>query len=254
LVDFQGRFAMVNNDLAQVMRDAAERSYPAEACGVVISVGKKSIAVECKNIAVNPNAHFMIDPVDYCAAADRGEVVGIWHTHPELSPQPSDADRVGCEASELPWFIIGINKVQDSFTFEGPIVVEPSGFEMDYVGRPYVFGVLDCYSLVRDYYRRERGIKMGEYPRIDRFWNKGHDFFLDNFKNEGFERVEDEPKEGDLFIMQVSAAIPNHIGIYIGNDQMLHHCDGRLSRRDIYGGYWLKHTVAHIRLGASNAN
>jgi cell wall-associated NlpC family hydrolase len=40
---------------------------------------------------------------------------------------------------------------------------------------------------------------------------------------------------------------PNHIAVYIGNEMILHHGHGRLSRRDIYGGFWQKHTTHHLR-------
>lgn len=240
---------MASNSLTDVMQASAAAQYPSEACGVVIRKGKKSIALPCKNLAENPRAHFVMDIHDYAAAADQGEIIGIWHTHVEMSNSPSDADRVGCENSELPWYIISIHKAGDSFVFSDAYVLNPSGFEMPYLERPYAFGVLDCWSLVRDYYRREYQIKLGDYPRIERFWVEGFNFFSDNWKREGFVSLVDdeEPKAGDLLILQTSQGSANHIAIYVGDQMIMHHCHGRLSRRDIYGGYWLKHTVLHLR-------
>lgn len=242
----------MGNDLLQVIQEEGVRQYPNEACGVVVRVGKKSVAIPCKNAADNPQTHFVMDVADYCAAADQGEIVGIWHTHPEASSQPSDADRVGCENSEVPWYIVGISKAADSFYFDEMAVVEPSGFEMPYLERPYAFGVLDCWSLVRDYYRREFGIQLGNYPRIERFWAKGHNFFgsPENWEKEGLVLLtnDEEPRNGDLFFIQTDRFdAPNHVGIYVGNEMMLHHAHGRLSRHDIYGGYWQKHTTHHLR-------
>lgn len=235
-------------DLALAMREFGEAQYPNEACGLVVKVGKKSLPVVCRNRAEDPRNNFVMDIHDYAAAADQGEIIGVWHTHVECPNSPSDADLVGCENSGLPWYITSIHKSEDGFISDGPIVVNPSGFELPYLERPYVFGVLDCWSLVRDYYRREFGITLGDYPRIEKFWEQGHDFFGQNWKNEGMVKLIDrEPIPGDLFILQTGHANPNHIAIYIGDDMILHHCHGRLSRRDIYAGYWHKHTMLHLR-------
>jgi cell wall-associated NlpC family hydrolase len=47
--------------------------------------------------------------------------------------------------------------------------------------------------------------------------------------------------------MKVASSVPNHAAIYIGGDIILHHVYGRLSNRQIYGGYWRKHTTHHLR-------
>ena len=239
----------MGTDLLATIQEEGMRQYPAEACGVVIRKGKKSIAIACKNAAENPNAHFVMDVNDYASAADEGEIIGIWHTHPNASPQPSDADRVGCENSEVPWYIVGVYRVDGEFSFSEMVSFEPNGFEMPYIERPYAFGVMDCWSLVRDFYKREYGMTLGDYPRIEKFWKNGFDFFGENWKKEGFiQLIDEEPRDGDLFLMQTDGSgNPNHIAVYIGNEMILHHGHGRLSRRDIYGGFWQKHTTHHLR-------
>lgn len=239
---------MASNDMMAVIKEAAAAAYPNEACGLIVRRGAKSVTVVCSNVSETPKTHFVMDVRDYAKAADQGEVIGVWHTHVEQSNKASDADLAGVENSELPWYIVSVFKAGDEFIFEGPNVVEPSGHETPYLERPYAFGVLDCWSLVRDYYRREFGIKLGDYPRIEYFWQHGFNFFGENWKKEGFVKMIDaEPKVGDLFIIQTAPENPNHIAVYVGEEQILHHCHGRLSKRDIYGGYWLKHTVLHLR-------
>lgn len=240
----------MSNDLISFIQEEGARQYPNEACGLVVRVGKKSVPVACKNVAENPQQHFVMDVRDYAAASDMGEVIGIWHTHVEIPPTPSDADKMGCENSELPWFIVSVYKAEEGYNFSEMTITEPSGFELAYLERPYAFGVLDCWSLVRDYYRREFNIKLGDYPRIERFWANGYNFFGENWKNEGFVQLvnDEEPRTGDLFLIQTDGSgNPNHIAIYLGDEVILHHCHGRLSRRDIYGGYWHKHTTHHLR-------
>ena len=245
---FLERIELAKNDLNLFIQEVGAREYPNEACGVVVRLGKKSIPIACENTAADKRNHFVISPVDYAKASDVGEIIGIWHTHIEIPPIPSDADKVGCANSELPWYIVSVYKAGDGFGFSEMTVTEPSGFELDYLERPYAFGVLDCWSLVRDYYRREYSIKLGDYPRIEKFWAEGYNFFGENWKEEGFRQlIDEEPKEGDLFLIQTDGKFPNHIAIYIGGEMILHHCHGRLSRRDIYGGYWHKHTTHHLR-------
>lgn len=238
-----------SSDLKAAMRLAGETSYPNEACGLVVSVGKKSRIFECKNHAEDKRNQFRIAAEDFARLSDMGEVVGVWHTHCEESENPSDADRAACESSELTWYILAVRKVEDqTFTFSDILVLTPSGFEMDYLGRPYIFGVFDCYSLIVDYYRREFDIVLGNYPHIDNWANLGHNFFAESYEKEGFIRLIDQaPTAGDLFLIQSGATVPNHVAIYLGDEIIMHQTHGRLSRRDIYGGYWQKHTTHHLR-------
>jgi len=240
---------VICDDLLAVMKTCAEKSYPNEACGLVVRVGKKSRAIECINVSATPATHFLISPQSYAQVADVGEVVGVWHTHVNGPATASPADMVGCENSEVPWYIVAIHKTDSAFGFSEMVIVEPSGFELPYLERPYAFGVLDCWSLVRDYYRREFDIALGDYPRIERFWANGHNFFGECWPQEGLVRVDgQEPQVGDLFFIQTDGTgNPNHVAIYIGDELILHHCHGRLSRRDVYGGYWAKHTQIHTR-------
>lgn len=239
----------MTSDLLDVMKEEGAKAYPHEACGYVIRKGKKSLAVPCVNASETPRNHFLIDAQERHRVESMGEIVGVWHTHVDEPPTPSAADRVGCENSDLPWFILGVNGPAGSPSFSELVTLEPEGFELPYLERPYAFGVLDCWSLVRDFYRREYAIALGDYPRIEDFWLKGMDFFGQGWKEQGFRQlIDQEPAAGDLFLIQTDASgLANHIAIYLGDEVILHHCHGRLSRRDIYGGYWQKHTVIHLR-------
>lgn len=223
--------------------------FPQEACGLVLAKGKKTVWVTCRNVSSYPTEQFRIDPLDYAAAMQEGEVIGVWHTHVNQPATASVADLQGCEASNLPWYIVSIHESQGRFEFSDIQMVTPSGFEMPYLDRPYVFGIFDCWSLVRDYYKREYSLTLGDYPRIENFW-KTHRFFSEGWKQEGFVQLVDiEPVIGDVFLVQTdNVDEPNHILLYIGDDKVLHHSYNRLSSRDVYGGgYWQKHTVLHLR-------
>lgn len=235
--------------LDRLMRLSAVATWPNEACGLVLRVGNKTVPIICENISPEPKAQFLISTEDYCEASNRGEIAGVWHTHVGVLPVPSDSDKVGCEASGVPWFILSAYKNEaGEFSFSEIEKVEPSGFEMPYVGRPYVFGVLDCWSLVRDYYRREFQIQLDDFPRVPEFWTTQHRFFEDNWEAQDFVEVNGSPAIGDLLMFRSGQGDPiNHIAIYTGDGQMLHHADGRLSRRDSYNSHWQKLTSHNIR-------
>ena len=76
-----------------------------------------------------------------------------------MSPEPSQADRVACEATALPWFIV-------SFPSGHWTELRPQGYAAPLVGREWSHGVLDCYSLIRDWYAQERGIDLPDFPRF----------------------------------------------------------------------------------------
>ena len=235
-------------DLEAIMRQEGMANYPNEACGLVVAANGRPHIIICQNTAEDPRTNFRIHPHEYIEAAKQGEVLGVWHTHVDVPPNPSDMDVAGCNASALPWYILSVWNTHEGLRCTPIHSMYPRETDITYEGRTYLFGVSDCYTLVRDYYQNEFRITLGEYPRVERFWEKGLDFFANGYEEQGFELLIDkEPQIGDLFIMQVGSKLPNHIGIYVGDDRMLHHCQGRLSRVDTYGGMWAKHTSHHLR-------
>lgn len=229
--------AQLKTDILQHAKEAD----PKEACGLIHVIKGRRRYYRCSNIAATPDEHFVLAPEDYAVAEDMGEIVAIVHSHPTSRPDPSPADRISCNNTGLPWVIVNPKTEQWGYC-------EPTDFELPYVGREFVFGVVDCYSLVRDWYKRELGLELDDFPRRDRFWERGENLYLDSYKSQDFRQVSfTELQYGDAILMQLGAELPNHAAIYLGDQQILHHVQGRLSSRDVYGGYYVKSTAMVLR-------
>lgn len=78
----------------------AEAGYPNEVCGLLIGRGSSVEAfIEAKNLNVErARDRYELDPLSFMKADDfarsRGlEVIGIYHSHPDHPPLPSETDR-----------------------------------------------------------------------------------------------------------------------------------------------------------------
>lgn len=226
--------------LPAVQAHAAECA-PRECCGVAVVRKGKLRYFPCRNLHAGAGDVFAIDPADYAAAEEAGTVVAVVHSHVGLPPAPSMADKVGIEDTGLPWLIV--NHPVGTWT-----LTAPEGYAAPYVGRPFVHAVLDCYTLIRDWYARERGIALPDYARADRWWEKGGDLYRQNFADAGFvEIAERELQPGDVILMQAMAPVTNHGAIYLGGNLILQHVMGRLSSRDVWGGAWRKSATHFLR-------
>ena len=226
--------------------EQAKAECPREACGLVIIKNGKQVYCPAKNLAKGSD-NFILDPLDYEKADTAGEIVAVIHSHPNMSAKPSQADLVACEGSGLPWFICGIPSEQWEY-------IEPSGYIAPLVGRQWSHGVLDCYAIIRDWYAQEKNISLLDFERSDEWWKMGGNLYLDNFEKAGFKRITLEDLScGDVILMTVNSTVPNHGAIYLGDNMILHHVHGRLSTRDIFGGYWLKNAMVYLRYEKNTA-
>ena len=218
--------------------DHARASMPMESCGVIIAGAFHAV----HNLAEEIN-YFVMDMREVVdLIARHGPLQAIVHSHAFLPAHASIADLVSCEKHGLPWLIVAMPTRQY-------LVIEPKGYAAPLIGRPWAWGTLDCYGLVRDAYATLGGIELKDYPRDWGWWERGENIIADQFLDAGFvELDQDAPYQHlDVIGMQVRCQVVNHVGVWLEGDDILHHLAGRNSVREPFGGLYRKATRFHLR-------
>ena len=110
----------------------AKKEDPKEAVGLLLNKKGKKVYFPCKNIASNPKNTFILDPLDYIEGEKLGDIVAVIHSHPVTPPLPTQADKVSCESTGIPFHIV--NPKTESWGY-----YEPNGFKAPLLGREYVW-------------------------------------------------------------------------------------------------------------------
>lgn len=205
-----------NHVLAAFKLDAIGR-YPQEACGIL--AGGQYLPID--NVHEDPEHHFAMP-----GSVWRFGPEAVFHSHTNRRKAPSRDDMEQQIRSALPWAIV---------TTDGKVVSDPVWFGDQVpipplIGRDFVHGVTDCFSLARDWYRM-RGIVFPDVPRDDEWWNDGGNLYLDYMMQSGFRIFHVGPdysgplEIGDGLLMRISrqVKVPHHGAVYVGNGKMIHH-------------------------------
>lgn len=240
-------------DTREDMLDHAAACYPNESCGYIID--RKY--VPCTNVHNNPDKQFKIGYKDVVRCERLGEIEAVVHSHPNGSSKPTTYDLMQMSMGDVPWVIVAYPEI-DIKVYAAKVYKAPL------INREYIHGVLDCYSIVRDYYSRELDIQLDNFERQDCWWESASSasLYADNFKSQGFVEVQDLQRHDVILCRVQPTEHINHALIYLGDDGdltsektevaigehlVLHHPYMRRSRREIYGNVWQERTAIIVR-------
>lgn len=219
-----------------VIRSAALQDPENETCGFVLESGE---VVQCFNRAEDPVNTFEISPLDYALYEDKG-IKGVWHSHIKLDGF-SPFDQQVIASDPMPWAVYCLAK--DHFTECNPHTVAPL------LGRPYVFGVYDCYSVVSDKLQ-EMGVALPQWERS--FFGEWNTPEFTPFDDQALivgRPVQGDYQPGDILLFNLGdfSGHTDHIGVLINNRTFLHHPAERLSRIDRFGSWWKRKLRMAVR-------
>ena len=220
----------------------AKDQDPKESCGLLLNIKGKEKYFPCRNLSMTAFQCFIIDPEDYIKADNTGDIIAVIHSHPVTPPVASQSDKVACEQSGLVWHIV--NPKTESWGY-----LEPTGYKAPILGRQWAWGVTDCYTLVRDWYKEKLNIDLIDWHRpttLEEF-NK-NPMFEKCAEKTGFRELRPDEKliNGDLLFMSIFSNNLNHVAIFIDGD-VLHHLTDRLSCIEPYSEWLLKCTGKRLR-------
>lgn len=115
------------------------------------------------------------------------------------------------------------------------------------IGRQFIHGQQDCYTILQDMFWDNVQIKLTNYARPDDWWiNEDFDLYNDNFRKEGFKDLGHidfrEFRPLDVFLICIpdprasTRNVINHCAVYIGDSKIIHHRLGKLSQVRQYDG------------------
>lgn len=208
-----------------------------EACGFVLDNG---MVVEVPNMAADPAKEFEISPRDY-AHWDEVGVRGIWHSHRELDAF-SPLDQQVMAQDTLPWAVYCLRT--GTFIQADPLGIAPLE------GRPFCFGVYDCYSLVSDKLA-ELGVQLPAWPR-GRWgeWNTPEfQPFDEQWQHVGKPVTDGCYRAGDILLLNLGdhKGHTDHVGVFVDHRRFLHHPAEKLSRLQTFGRHWEQHLNLVVR-------
>lgn len=229
--------------------------YPKEAAGLVINGNY----IPCTNVHEEPTKHFRIDPAEVVIQRTQGTLQALLHSHPYRSTDvykdgyrpeyPSAGDIDHFNHWGIPWGIAAT----DGGGLSQMVWLDDQNRPPLY-GRHFVWGVQDCFSLVRDWYKEVKGIDLYNVPRAWGWWNDANapQMFEEWFAKMGFSVIPNkEATIGDVALMRMgdrhAASVINHCGVIVNHNTLFHQGFGAFYSRDCRMDLWQKSIAKYLR-------
>ena len=220
----------LSQDALDAFKTHAVAGYPRECVGLIAG----DSYYPCENSHETPQSDFRLSLSEQMRIQQYGQIQALLHTHiisgSTKYPRewPSGMDMGSWLSGDIPWGIAATDG--EGIT---NLVWLDDGYIAPLKGRVFVHGVHDCYSLVRDWFRVERGITLPSYARDMEWWNDDQDLYRLNFQNAGFHVIKpQEATVGDCVLMKFRTDVIQHAGVIVGPNKLLHHSVSKLSGED----------------------
>lgn len=221
-----------------------EDNYPREGCGIVAVQKGKSKWFPCTNIAED-NEDFVIDSKEYLKIHRTSDIIGIVHSHPDATCEASESDIAHCNTLGVPYYIFSYPNMELN-------ILTPKKNFTELYGRQYEFGVQDCFEAARDYLEKTGIYIKSRILFEDNWWKKDLNYFCDEMMQEwGFKKIDtEELTKNDIVTFSIRSDVPNHCGVFLGNDIFYHHAENRLSCRENLYPFWVTYLDRAYRYDA----
>ena len=211
-------------------------AWPQEA---IVAIWADGSWQEFENVHPEPTTAFSLSHDDNALLLSKRPVLFL-HSHPNCAQdprgrEPSDRDTESQLATGWTWGVVAVyGNLSGVYDISYPEIWGPERPVEPLLGRTYLWGVRDCWTLCEDYYRANGRI-LDPIPRVREPGShhphaRGQDPFRYWPPRLGFRPVErHERQPGDLATMFWKSPIANHCAIYLGEGKYLHQLAERLS-------------------------
>lgn len=219
--------------------------YPNEA---VIGITATE-AIPLTNIHDNPKDYFRVSSKEFYLH----DFIALVHSHTSYPSKgynvssywdirtPSKNDMIAQKNLNIPFGIIGYDG--DNIT---DLIWFPD-YDSPIMNQPFIYGVYDCYRIIKAWYWQNWQIKLMDHPR-EFDWKEVDNLYNTKYEEAGFYEVDRSlPLEiGDMIYMRINGNYDNHAALYIGDGKILHHLNNRLPTIEHYAK-WRSKVTKHLR-------
>ena len=120
------------------------------------------------------------------------------------------------------------------------------------VGRPFTgIGNDDCLKLFRDFFIDNFDLTIRDYARPSDWSSDKLDLMRLCYEREGFEMITDwsikDLRPADVLCVAIGESNPNHFAIFVGDNTIVHHLYGKMSRAEPLRDFWRNQTCYVLR-------
>ena len=222
---------ILDKENREFIKNHALEDTPKECCGFLYSDEDTGLVKtkKARNIAKEKNISFSVDTLDYFKTSNLGQIKAIYHSHTNGNPDFSLKDKEDSLKHKIDFVLYDLT----SDTFK---VFRHEHEKIEILEKKFKWGQSDCISLVQDYLNKSVGYNLllpkSLNDRDSKWRAKSKSFVEETFElnkknliKVSFNTIEDL-KQGDILCFSIKDNV-DHFGVYISNNNFLHHKIGR---------------------------